>query len=60
MFPRVSRMDPTMTNTMTIHWVMIVELMLGVNVTSWSAGADGPKTVCGAGNSSVPLMKHAG
>ena len=42
---------------MTIHIVRIVELMLGVKVTSWSAGAGHrvePMTVCGAGNSSVP------
>jgi hypothetical protein len=39
---------------------MIVELMLGVKVTSASAGAGSPMIVCGAGNSSVPSMKHAG
>ena len=45
---------------MTSHWVMIVLLMLGVNVTRSPAGAVGPMIVSAAGNSSVPLMKHAG
>ena len=55
-----SRMAPTRTIAMTIHSVKIVELMLGVKVTSASAGPCGPMTVCGAGNSSVPSMKQAG
>ena len=58
--PRVSNTAPTMTRAMTSHCVKIVLLMLGVKVTRASAGACSPTRVWGAGNSRVPLMKHAG
>jgi hypothetical protein len=45
---------------MTIHWVRIVELMLGYQTMSCEASGGGAEvrgtTTWGAGNSSVPWM----
>src|SRR5258706_2940764 len=62
--PRTIRIAPVSTTAMTIHIVRIVLLMLGwtYTATGGGGGADGSKSMtgCGAGNSRLFWMKHAG
>src|SRR4029079_5037568 len=62
--PRTMSAAPTITMTITSHMVTNVLLMLGWNVTSWSAAGalSGARsmTVWGAGISSALVMKQAG
>ena len=62
--PRVKAIRVTMRIALMIHMVRMLEVMFGRNWTSGSAvgavSGSGSQTMCGAGNSRVPLMKQTG
>ena len=59
--PRLISQMAISSSTLTIHSVKIVDVIEGWKmITSPPDGGSGPIRTCGAGNSSVPLMKQTG